>query len=349
MGIFNIQTLSIAGFVLSALGNITQFLSYRKLRAQKIETANKEILDSLIPSALEKSIPRKIDINSLINATSKKYNLKENKLHNIDTFYDLIKKSLYSNPAIQTKERDELIDLINEEKETEIIRKIVTHKKKIKEEDEEEGKKEISKEKPTPVQFFHDKKELIFSDNFENQFEWKDYKEGIVTRTSKYSHSGKYSLIKDKNGDPNGGYRKLNKKIDFKDYTHIIFSGWIFRPPVISPNLGDRLSILNENFCGYGFFINHSNNKVLIERRDNGRPKLISNVYNFVPSKGKWYSFEFHLKKVGEFKLILFDENRGIDKEVESYIDTKFTHFDRVAVLGGFPYFIDDLKIELVN
>jgi len=336
MGIFSTPTITIVGFILSFLGNITQFRTYRKLRAQKIETANKEILDSLLSPVLDKSIPRRSDITNLINATSIKYKLKKKELHDINTFFDLAMKHVYDNPALQSKDKNELAKLIRGEQKIDVLQ-------------EGEERKEIPKKKSVQEQFFAGKKTTIFSDDFEQSFEWQNYKDGKVSKSKDFSHSGQNSLKKDLKGDPHGGFRKLTENMKFVEGVEFLFSGWIYRPLVATTSYGDRLAIEDTNFCGYGFCVNHLQNIISIERRDNGRYTPISIPFGYNPPKNRWYKFEFHMRSKGIFSIYIYDESGGIDVKLDSFIDKKYSLFDRVVVHGGFPFYVDDLKIEIVE
>lgn len=185
---------------------------------------------------------------------------------------------------------------------------------------------------------------IIFLDDFEDEFKWEVYGEGKVVRSSEIVHSGKSSLKKINRGDPHGGFRNLEKPT----HLNILFSGWIYRPSESSTSLGDRLAIEDNNFNGYGFCINHNNNTAHIERRDKGRAKPISKRLNLPALMDQWYKFLFYMKKDGIFTLKLFNKKKDLILELESNIDKGFGFFNRVVVHGGYPYYIDDLKIEKI-
>ena len=183
----------------------------------------------------------------------------------------------------------------------------------------------------------------IFHDDFEDDFNWGNYGEGKVIKSEEKFHQGKFSLKKINKGDPNGGFRKFENPT----LLDILFSGWIFRPSESSSSLGDRLAIEDNSYNGYGFCVNHKNNTVHIERRDKGRARSISSKIAFPgPIRDRWYKFLFYMKKEGKFLLQLQDEKGKLLKELESNIDRGFRVFDRVVVHGGYPYYVDDLKIE---
>jgi len=183
---------------------------------------------------------------------------------------------------------------------------------------------------------------LVFSDDFESFNGWEQYKKGKISQSSDYKYKGNYSLKKDSYGDPHGGYKKFKESV----HLNLKLSGWIFRPNITSPCLGDRLALENEDFKGYGFCLNHHNNSIWIERRDKGIPTPISPINYFLAPKNEWYYFEFILKRGERFNLSIYDKNKKILISIVSYVDNAFGIFDRVVIHGGFPFYVDELKVE---
>lgn len=350
MSIWNIQNLTIIGLISSMIGNIAQLLGLKKLRKQKINMANKEIKDALMPSVIEKSIPRTGDILSLINATAKKHGLKSVKLHSVEDFYDAITKELYANPALQSRDRDELMKLVRKEKSS---------KNQLEEEKEIKGdffEVEVGDNNTNIVigknMAGSTRMELdvttVFSDDFELFTGWKDYRNGRVVQSGDNPHSGKFCLKKDSSGDPDGGFKALETRIGFEEISSVIFTGWIYRPFMPSSNLGDRLALEDANFSGYGFCIAHNSNNIWIERRDNGEAKVISALYSFIAPKNKWFSFDFKMSNKGIFNLLISNQQGRLLADISSFVDNKYLFFTQVSVHGGFPYYVDDLKIGVV-
>lgn len=58
----------------------------------------------------------------------------------------------------------------------------------------------------------------------------------------------------------------------------------------------------------------------------------------------QWYYFMFFLKEGGEIKLSLYSHNGTPLISVKAK-DSKYKKFDRIVIHGGYPYYIDDLKI----
>jgi hypothetical protein len=307
--------ISIMGFITSLIGNITQFLSYLKVRAQKIQMANKEILDPLTGPVSVEAYPDREDITAIINKKSREYKIKRKKLYSVEDVVEEIISYLYEQEWMDSTKRYE----------------IHIPSKKV-----EEARVEIKK--------------LVFQDDFEEFKEWNDYGNGTVIQSEDFQHSGKYSLKKDLAGDPDGGYKLIGRRLGFdEEDKEIIFKGWIYRPSISSPALGDRLAIEAADFSGYGFCINHSRNTAWIERRDNAKPIVISPIININPIRDDWYHFEFHMKNEGKFRLLIFEKEGSLLNDLSSFIDNKYLFFTQIGVHGGFPYYVDDIKIETIE
>ncbi len=187
------------------------------------------------------------------------------------------------------------------------------------------------------------KTKLIFEDDFTSDKGWQQYRNGTIEIKQGTSRSHGKALKKDKNADPDGGYLQIGQV--FKN--GFCFSGWIYSPKERGQNAwGDRLAIEGENFDGYGFAIAQSLGRVEIERRDGGVEAVcISERVIFSPPKESWYRFEFIRLENGEMSLYLYDLSGAKLAQVFAN-DKKYNSFDRVAVHGGYPYYVDNLQIK---
>ena len=370
MDIFDIKIIQIGKYILSfggiililsILGNIYLLIRGAKETRQKIDNANEEIIGILKRNIYDEYIPQISLVYDIIDETAKKYRLKKNKLHDAKNFLSSIEKDIMDNPVASREKKDKLIGLIENEKKFITLERRISGIsilwqaiKSLRSRGELEATKkeeEIKVEIPQKAIEIPPKKRLLFSDNFEKIIGWHDYKAGKIIQSDEKFHSGKFSLKKDLSGDPDGGFKEIGKRLSFGELKEIIFTGWIYRPLVPSTSLGDRLSIEDADFCGYGFCVNHSNNTVWIERRDNAKPAVISPI---VPMphigllKDKWYYFEFNMKNEGKFKFSIFDEEKKQLIYMSSFIDNGYLFFTQIAVHGGFPYYIDDIRIETI-
>ena len=182
---------------------------------------------------------------------------------------------------------------------------------------------------------------LIFFDSIDDAGNWEDYGSGKVYKSDEISWSGKFSLKKDANPDPYGGFRLLGRKIK----APFIFSGWIYRSDIENGRWADRLALEDENNNGYGFSVSHGNRAIGIERRDGGVGTFLPKSGQPTPPLNKWYHFQFYVGLGGTLSLSLYDQNGVQIIGAISVKDNKYKSFDRIVIHGGYPYYIDDLRI----
>ena len=186
------------------------------------------------------------------------------------------------------------------------------------------------------------KPNLLFYDNFDDDIGWESYGMGKVKKSDEKSWRGQYSLKKDTNSDPNGGYKLIGKKLK----APFIFSGWLYRPDIEDGRWADRLAIEDENNNGYGFSVGHGRKITAIERRDKGTAH--SEVLNFkriAPPLSSWYHFMMCFGLNGKLSLSIHDASGIYLVDSIECKDNSYKEFDRIVVHGGYPYYIDDLKI----
>ena len=186
---------------------------------------------------------------------------------------------------------------------------------------------------------------VVFKDDFETPTEWPNFGRGSVIYSSDYSRSGNYSLKKDANTDPHGGYKTISKPIS----RGFIFSGWIYRPLDGGKN-ADRLAVEDSEYNGYGFYVEHRRGLLRIERRDNGRDAKIVDpiIIDLQKVTDCWYQFLFQVKTDSTLDLHIKSDT-GDQLASMTATDTKYATFDRVVVHGGYTYYIDDIKIEMLS
>lgn len=200
-----------------------------------------------------------------------------------------------------------------------------------------------SKSKPSSIQKVE---EQVFYDDFERFEGWEQYGQGVVEQSSDVAYKGRYSLKKDKFGDPNGGYKKLPRKINRKEIECIIFSGWIYRQSNRMGGIADRLAIEDENFNGYGFCAVHSG-RLSIEKRINAFPKMLKET-EWKPIENDWYKFELIIRK-DKLSLYVYDREGNKISEIDNVKDNEYNIFDRVVIHGGFVYYVDCLEVRIIR
>jgi len=181
----------------------------------------------------------------------------------------------------------------------------------------------------------------VFLDTFDTDQGWDKFREGAVVLSQEIqTHSGNSCLKKINNNDPNGGFKKIGRKINLG----FIFTGWIYRPSDLQGGANDRIAIEDENHNGYGFAVRHNAKSANIERRDNGTGAMIGQSVQFSPVQDEWYRFVLNTYPAGKILLYLYNLQNNIIASVDAK-DSTYSEFDRVAIHGGNPYYVDDFRI----
>jgi hypothetical protein len=190
--------------------------------------------------------------------------------------------------------------------------------------------------------FTGDSRFLVFHDVFDSFDGWQDYLRGKVSQSTDITpRVGQYTLKKSDNNDPNGGWKEIGRSVG----PGFAFSGWIYRPVKQGGGQADRLAIEDSRNNGYGFAVDRARNTAYIERRDIGEPtRLDPEVPLDNPFVNQWYQFKFCAKAGGWFELCLYVSDKEI--KVSGVLDQQYSSFDRIVVHGGFPYYVDDLRID---
>ncbi|RSN75119.1 choice-of-anchor X domain-containing protein, partial [Candidatus Methanodesulfokora washburnensis] len=180
---------------------------------------------------------------------------------------------------------------------------------------------------------------LVFRDDFEVWQGWNNYRLGRVAQSNAEFYNGNYSLVRDANNDPNGGYKLIGTTIG-RGY---ILQGYAFRPTPIGPRGRDSVSLVDSNYNGYGFIVDHRNNRIQVVRRINGDANVISTV-NYDPPDESWYFWKLILLTNNTIIFRLYDTDGNLLAQV-SGTDTNYNSFDRVLVQGDATYYIDTLAL----
>jgi hypothetical protein len=191
------------------------------------------------------------------------------------------------------------------------------------------------------------KEKILLYDDFKVYEGWENYLGGFLTLNANLSYRGDFSLEKCANPDPSGGYKKLAKPIKLG----LLFSGCIYSPSERGERktgFADRLAIEDENFNGYGFCVAHGIRKLMIEQRVGGEPSNLA-VIDFNPPSEQWYHFKFYMKVRGIFDLEIYDASLNQIANLRDVQDKTYNVFDRVAIHGGFPYYVGYLKVEKIE
>jgi len=189
----------------------------------------------------------------------------------------------------------------------------------------------------------------LFRDDFLSFEGWLNVEPGAVLLSDEMSHESATSLKKVGANDPAGGFKYIGKTLK----RGLVFSGWIFRPSGGDGGPADRLVIEDLNGNGYGFGIRHEDKGVLliIEKRRGGAFEKNLSWKNIKPSnnislRDSWYHFSLQITRYDLLVLNLDYKNQRIGHMKTK--DSEYTDFARIAVRGGYPYYVDGLKINSI-
>lgn len=152
--------------------------------------------------------------------------------------------------------------------------------------------------------------------------------------------SGNNVLRKVLNGDPNGGYRLLDKSVT--DFDFVIYT----RRDVAGTGK-NQYSITNSSGNGYGIGLDYANNLLTFEERALWIATELSTT-SFTPSLSTWYTLRL-IKIASNFTAEVYE---GMETEfvspdaVINTIDDTTTSFDREAVNGGYVYYTDKITVR---
>jgi hypothetical protein len=180
---------------------------------------------------------------------------------------------------------------------------------------------------------------LVFRDDFEVWQGWVNYGLGSVARSNAEFYNGSYSLVRNANNEPNGGYKLIGTTIG-RGY---ILQGYAFRPIPIGVRSRVSVSLVDSNYNGYGFIVDHRFNRIQIVRRTNGAATAIS-TYNYDPPDESWYFWKLILLTNNTIIFRLYDTSGNLLAQTRA-TDSTYNSFDRVLVQGDATYYIDTLVL----
>lgn len=178
-----------------------------------------------------------------------------------------------------------------------------------------------------------------FFDNFETFSGWTTYGSGSVTQSSTQKYQGSFSAYKTTAGDPSGAFKLLNESV-YRNYT---VECWLFSEEPRVGGAADRVSIVNSSGNGYGLNFQPTTLAVEIRNTWNGTSLSFS---SWTRPANTWYRAVFTAFPDGSFTLFAYNTSGSLLGS--HYVAGNTTHggpFDRVAILGGFNYYVDNLRV----
>jgi hypothetical protein len=180
---------------------------------------------------------------------------------------------------------------------------------------------------------------VVFMEGFESFSGWSPVNAGSVSQTSDQARSGSSSALKHANSDPNGAYKMLDSAVG----RNFELEAWVRSSDPRSGGSADRISIVDADGDGYGFNVGGPSYALDVRTGYNG--SAISGTTWARPENG-WYRVVLRAFPDNTFRIALFDSS-GTELSSHNFAaDT--THsgpFDRIAILGGHDFYVDDLKV----
>ena len=187
----------------------------------------------------------------------------------------------------------------------------------------------------------------VFTDTFETFTGWTTQGSGVLSQSSTQAYAGTYSAYKTTNGDPSGAYKLLDTPVN-REY---IVETWIFSEEPRAGGTADRISIVDASGNGYGFIMLGSTFRA--ERRDAYAATAIGTDTSWTRPANAWYRIVFEAKNDNTFTIAVYNSSGTLLGSHTSNSDTTYAgSFDRVAILGGANYYVDNLTVtnlETVN
>ena len=183
--------------------------------------------------------------------------------------------------------------------------------------------------------------EQVLLDDFETFSGWTTVSSGVVSQSSAQAYQGTFSAIKTTNNDPNGAYKLLSSPV----YREFVLEAWIYS---VEPRAGggaDRLAIVNSSGDGYGF--NSSSGTLRSEIRNSYTGTNFSSTdATWTRPANAWYRVVMTALANNTFTVNAYNTSGSLLAAHTSIADT--THigpFDRVAILGGNEFHVDNLTV----
>jgi len=180
---------------------------------------------------------------------------------------------------------------------------------------------------------------VLLRDDLETFSGWQEYIDGVLRREVDPTDSSRHCLMKCQQGDPSGGFKLLQEPTN----RGFSFRGRLLSLSSRSGGEGNRLSVTNEDFDGYGFVIYQNRKTLALERRRKGRATALSAAVEANVPTDEWYGFRLDVSE-STVSVSLSDDSGAIIAEL-AIEDSEQTGFDRVVVHGGYDYYIGDLLV----
>ncbi len=182
---------------------------------------------------------------------------------------------------------------------------------------------------------------FIFFDNFETWSGWTTYGLGGVSQSSNYHVDGLYSAYKSANGDPNGVVKQLPSTLSRS--TPFVVEAYVLRPYTTGYDW-DRFGVVDPYGNGYGFGAKLNSYYVSVDLRQSYSATANYAIYSTYVPLGSWYKGELILTTTSAISRIL--NSNDVPVASYTYASTLYDNFTQVYIFGGYPFYVDDLRIR---
>lgn len=182
----------------------------------------------------------------------------------------------------------------------------------------------------------------VLSESFDTFTGWVTVNSGTVTQSSAQAYEGTYSALKSTANDPSGAYKLLSEPVQ----RNFVLSAWMYS---VDPRAGggaDRISIVDASGNGYGYRDGTTATGVEVRNAYVGS-NILGTATTWTRPSNAWYKIVMTARSDNTFDVETYDNTGTFLAAYSSPADTTHTgSFDRVAILGGNDYHVDNLVVK---
>lgn len=182
----------------------------------------------------------------------------------------------------------------------------------------------------------------VLSESFETFSDWITVGTGTVSQSSTQAYEGTFSALKNNTNDPNGAYKLFSESVQ----RNFVMEAWIYSVEPRASGTADRISIVDSSGNGYGFNTGGSSFGIETRTAYTGSGVLGTATAWTRPSNA-WYKFVMTARSDNTFDAETYDNTGSFLASYSSPVDSTHTgSFDRIAILGGRDYHVDNLVVK---
>lgn len=169
---------------------------------------------------------------------------------------------------------------------------------------------------------------------------------GVVTYGDVCVFQGSLGLFKNSFNDPNGARKTIGTSI-LRSEGVVALEFWVYRPDPWSGGPVDSVGIVRGVGDGYGWAYDHNADNLYIEVRDDySLDGTLDNTANDPPEvTNSWVRGVLYISPNGTVSALRYSFDDTLLNIVQG-VNTTFTVFDSVYILGGYEYCVDDIIVR---